>query len=186
MRLEPRARRVAMVAALAATMAAVYWATGLEEEEVVTTVAPAASARTASSSRAPDATRQAPRSDGGGALDLARLQRAPAAQPGADLFGQPPAAIAPPPPPVERAEVEEVAPPPPPPTPPPLPFRYMGQLAEADRKTVFLAAGDRNLVVGVGDVIDDLYRVDEIGMDALMLTYLPMNVQQTLPTGAVQ
>jgi len=186
MKPQPRTRRVAMVVALAVTVAAVYWANGLEEEEVVATVAPAETARAVSSTPPRIVPGQAQGSDGGGALDLARLQRAPTAEPGADLFGQPPAAIAPPPPAVERAEIEEVAPPPPPPTPPPLPFRYMGQLAEADRKTVFLAAGDRNLVVGIGDVIDDLYRVDEIGTDALMLTYLPMNAQQTLPTGAVQ
>ncbi len=182
MNIEPRARRVAVVVALTATLAAVYWASGLEGDAT-----PAVQARSPSppSARTTGAGETAD-SDAKGSLDLARLQRTPAAEPGADLFGQPPASIAPPPPPVEQPRVEQVEAPAAPPAPPPLPFRYMGQLAEAERKTVFLAAGDRNLVVGIGDVIDDLYRVDDIGADALMLTYLPLNVQQTLPTGAMQ
>ena len=182
MNVEPKARRVAVIVALTATLAAVYWASGLEDD-----AAPAVQARAPSppSARSTGVSETAD-SEAKGPLDLARLQRAPAAEAGADLFGRPPASIAPPPPPVEEPRVEQVEVPAAPPAPPPLPFRYMGQLAEAERKTVFLAAGDRNLVVGVGDVIDELYRVDEIGADTLMLTYLPLNVQQTLPTGAVQ
>ena len=181
MNIEPKTRRVAVIVALTATLAAVYWASGLEDD-----AAPAVQARAPSLSARPTGVSEAADSEAKGSLDLARLQRAPAAEPGADLFGQPPASIAPPPPLVEQPRVEQVEAPAAPPAPPPLPFRYMGQLAEAGRKTVFLAAGDRNLVVSVGDVIDDLYRVDDFGADALMLTYLPLNVQQTLPTGAVQ
>jgi hypothetical protein len=81
------------------------------------------------------------------------------------------------------APVEGVAPPLPP-VAPPVPYTFIGRLSEADRTTVFLAAGDRNLVVKPGDVIDNNYRVDAVTDDAVSLTYLPLNVKQILSTGA--
>jgi hypothetical protein len=75
---------------------------------------------------------------------------------------------------------------PPPPQAPPLPFAYLGKLAEGDSTTVFLSFGDRNLVVRTGDVIDNNYRVDEVTDAAVVLTYLPLTVKQTLPIGAKQ
>jgi hypothetical protein len=65
-----------------------------------------------------------------------------------------------------------------------MPFTYLGRLAEGPQTTVFLSAGDRNLVVKAGDVIDNTYRVDEVGERMLMLTYLPQNVKQLIPIGA--
>ena len=62
----------------------------------------------------------------------------------------------------------------------------MGRLAEGGKNLVFLAMGDRNLVVKAGDIIDNTYRVDEIGASALVLTYLPQNVRQSMPIGASQ
>jgi hypothetical protein len=62
----------------------------------------------------------------------------------------------------------------------------MGRLAEGGQTTVFLAQGDRNLVVQVGDVIDNTYKVEEIGPTLLVLTYLPQNLKQTMPIGAPQ
>jgi Tfp pilus assembly protein PilP len=67
-----------------------------------------------------------------------------------------------------------------------VPFSYIGRLAEGAQTTVFLAAGDRNLVVKAGDVIDNTYKVEEIGQSTLVLTYLPSNVRQTMPIGAPQ
>ncbi|HEU5284819.1 MAG TPA: hypothetical protein VFU53_13455, partial [Burkholderiales bacterium] len=72
------------------------------------------------------------------------------------------------------------------PPPPPPPFTYLGRLAEGGQTTVFLAQGDRNLVVRVGDVIDSTYKVEEIGPTLLVLTYLPQNLKQTLSIGAPQ
>jgi len=126
---------------------------------------------------------------GGGALDLSRLQRPRSAEPSDDLFGRRNFAPAPPPAPkrpiAKPASVvaESLAPPPPPPAPP-VPFTYLGRLAEGPQTTVFLAAGDRNLVVKAGDVIDNTYRVDEIGERVLVLTYLPQNLKQPIPIGA--
>lgn len=184
---KPGARRTLILVALAVTLGAVYWVENLEGEAPVEDgVVPALPAREPTGARMQP---MAPSSvDAKGSLDLARLHRAPAAEPGGELFGEPPASIAPPPalPARGRQAAVQPEPPPPPPEPPPLPFRYLGQLLEGERRMVFLVAGERNLVVGAGDVIDNVYRVDEIGEDALRLTYLPMNVQQTLPTGAAQ
>jgi len=176
-----RTRRLLLIAALAVTAGAVYWAASLDQATQEDAVVAPARTR-APAGNAAGAQRGGPAA-GKQRLDLTRLQREPAAEPSADLFGRAPASIAPPPAP--RADAAAAAQlPPAPPEPPPLPFKYLGQLAESDRKLVFLAAGDRNLVVGAGDVIDDVYRVDDIGADALSLTYLPMNIQQTLSTGA--
>ena len=73
--------------------------------------------------------------------------------------------------------------PPPPPQAPPLPFAYLGKLVEDATTTVFLARQDRNYVVRAGDTIDGTYRVERIGDDALVVTYLPLKIQQTLPFG---
>ena len=42
---------------------------------------------------------------------------------------------------------------------------------------------DRNLVVKLGEVIDNTYKVEEVSETAVVLTYLPLNVQQTLGLG---
>jgi hypothetical protein len=73
--------------------------------------------------------------------------------------------------------------PPPPPQAPPLPFAYLGKLVEDATTTVFLARQDRNYVVRAGDTIDGTYRVERIGDDGLVVTYLPLKIQQTLPFG---
>lgn len=71
-----------------------------------------------------------------------------------------------------------------PPTAPPLPFSYLGRLQEAPgRVTVFLARGDKVYTVRLGDVIDDAYQVDALANGQLTLTYLPLNVRQSLAVG---
>jgi len=186
MTIDPRLRTGLTVLALGLTLAAVYWASELEEDGTADVAGPSAADSSAPARARPSTAAPPSGIEGGQSIDLTRLQRAPAAHPSAELFGEPPRAIAPPPPKASRQAQEVAEAPPPPPRPPPLPFKYLGQLAEAGRTLVFLTAGDRNLVVGTGDVIDGLYRIDAIGTDELMLTYLPMNVQQTLPTGAAQ
>jgi hypothetical protein len=119
------------------------------------------------------------------ALDLQKLQRAPAIDPDGDPFGARSFRPAPPkiktPSAAEAAALAAAQPAPPPPMAPPLPFVYMGRLAEEQNTTVFLVMGDRNLVVKPGDVIDNTYKIEEVGESAMVLTYLPMNQRQTLP-----
>lgn len=74
--------------------------------------------------------------------------------------------------------------PPPPPTAPPMPFTYIGKIEEQGRSTVFLSREGTNYSVKQGDQIDGTYRVEEISPQAVILTYLPLNIRQTLPIGA--
>ncbi len=91
--------------------------------------------------------------------------------------------VAPPPPP--PAPVVEVVPPPP--TAPPVPFTVMGTYARPGDATVyFFTRGDRVFDVHIGDTIDNTYSVDGAANGVLTLTYLPLNIKQTLPVGASQ
>jgi hypothetical protein len=86
---------------------------------------------------------------------------------------------APPPPPPPPKEVPP--PPPPPPTAPPLPFSFVGLVEKgAGRPQAFLARGDALHVVGVGDVIEDRYRVESLSPTSVVLTYLPLSERQVL------
>jgi hypothetical protein len=75
------------------------------------------------------------------------------------------------------------APPPPPQAPvaPPIPYRVAGKVAHEGGTHVVLAKGDRVLLVHVGDVLEDGYRVESIGAQDVVLTYLPLNMRQHLP-----
>lgn len=85
----------------------------------------------------------------------------------------------PPPPPKPKPP-----PPPPPPTAPPLPFAFMGTYQEPDgRLVIFLTRGDRLYTVSPGDVIDNTYRVEEVVAGQLGLTYLPLNIRQSMTVG---
>lgn len=89
----------------------------------------------------------------------------------------------PPPPP---AVVIAKPPPPPPPTPvaPPLPFTFVGMLEKgAGQPQAFLAQGELLLVVAAGDtLLNNTYRVDSLSAQQILITYLPLNTQQTLTT----
>jgi hypothetical protein len=71
-------------------------------------------------------------------------------------------------------------PPPPPPQAPPLPFAYMGRLIDDGAVTVFLTKQDRNYIVRAGETLDGAYNVERIEEERLVLTYLPLGIQQTL------
>ena len=85
--------------------------------------------------------------------------------------------VPPPPPPPPKPL------PPPPPTAPPLPFTYLGRYQDLAKPVIFLVRGDRILLVSAGDIIEGTYRVDGIVGTALGLTYLPLNIKQTLDMG---
>jgi hypothetical protein len=88
-----------------------------------------------------------------------------------------------------------VAPPAPPPAPtvvlpptaptaPPLPFAYMGSFRpEGAVPTFFLTAGDRVYDVKIGDTLDNTYSVDGVRSGQLLLTYIPLKIQQSLAVG---
>jgi len=74
-------------------------------------------------------------------------------------------------------------PPPPKPTAPPMPFSYMGRYQESQAEIIMLVKGDRIYTVTSGDVVDNIYRVDGMVGGRVELTYLPLNIKQTIDTG---
>jgi len=85
-----------------------------------------------------------------------------------------------------RAAAAQPPPPPPPPQAPPLPFTYLGTMQDGGRTTVFLAQGARSHLVAPGDTIDARWRLDAVTERALLITYVPLGIQQTLPLGGLQ
>jgi len=108
-------------------------------------------------------------------LQLDKLARTSSQEEATDIFSTKTWYVPPPPP--KPA-------PPPPPAAPPLPFVYLGKMIEDGKSLVFLSKNDRNLVVKEGDIIDETYRVESIRPPAMTLTYIPLNMTQTLPIGA--
>ncbi len=85
----------------------------------------------------------------------------------------------PPPPPPPRQSVQ----PAPAPSAPPLPFTVLGKSWGDGQWEVFLAQGERTVIVRAKLVIDGVYRVDAIAPPTLTLTYLPLNQVQQLNIG---
>jgi hypothetical protein len=88
--------------------------------------------------------------------------------------------VAPPAPPPAPVVVQA----PPPPSAPPLPFAFMGSyMAQDGNPTFYLTAGDRVYDVKVGDTLDNTYSVDGVKAGQLLLTYMPLKIQQSLAVG---
>ena len=101
-----------------------------------------------------------------------------------NVFNQTSWYVAPPaPPPSAKLEPPPPPPPPPAPTAPPMPFTYLGRYGDTDTRTVVLTKGDKVYTVTVGDVIDNTYRVEKFTTGMVNLTYLPLNIVQSLHTG---
>jgi hypothetical protein len=170
MAIPARQRWIIYAIALALTLAAVRWAGGQDGAD-------AAAARQAEEAAKPARPASAPATATASVpelrLDLLGARKSPA--PAGDPFQARSWAPAPEP------EVQRRRPPPPRPQAPPLPFAYMGKLVEDATTTVFLAREDRNYIARAGDTIDGTYRVERIGDDAVVMTYLPLKIQQTLP-----
>jgi hypothetical protein len=82
---------------------------------------------------------------------------------------------------VENQMPEEA--PPPPPVAPPLPFRMMGRYVENGQTLVFLQQADRNWIVREGDILNESYKVESVGANAIHFKYLPLGEVQILETG---
>jgi hypothetical protein len=163
-------RHIVLVAALAATLAAVFWPQQEQEEELATVeparhAAPAAATATQTVSARPATPAAA-----SGSREFAAPRFTPEMT--ADLF--PSQTWVPPPPPPPKPL------PPPPPEPPPLPFKYLGRWAEADGEVIFLTHGNGVLRIRGGEVLPGGWRVDEITKGRVLFTYQPLNMQKTL------
>lgn len=111
------------------------------------------------------------------AVLMAGVPEAPIVDVFAPTSWQPPAPAPPPP----AAPLQ--AAPAPAPTAPPLPFRFLGRYGDGDLQLAMLANGDKLYLVAPGDTIDGAYRVDRVAGSTIVLTYLPMQLTQTLATG---
>lgn len=158
-------KRQTLAAALFVTLGLTGWVASQDEPAPAAHVAVVrAPARDGDTAAAAPADRPA-------SLDLARLERREAHSEARNLFRaetwQPP-----PPPPDATAQAAPQA--------PPVPFTYFGRLVEDGRATVFLARGNREYAVKQGDAIDNMYRIEEIRPEAIVLTYIPLTERQTL------
>lgn len=163
----PMGRKSILFAALAATLIAALW--GKDDEIAEPVERPTRAA-------APDAPQKTPSTSAPAALRSEFLQRESADLEINNIFAAR-SWYVPPPPPKPL--------PPVPPTPPPMPFTYIGKLEEQGRTMVFLSSQGVNYSVKQGDRIEGTYRVEEISPQAVILTYLPLNIRQTLPIGAI-
>lgn len=68
------------------------------------------------------------------------------------------------------------------PTPPPaLPFRYIGRLVQDGRVEVLLLRGAQHFSVAAGESVGSQYRLERVSESEIVFTYLPLNIQQSLP-----
>lgn len=68
------------------------------------------------------------------------------------------------------------------PVAPPMPFTFVGMLErDAAKPSAFLAKGEALLIVSAGDVLDNgAYRIDSLSDTEIVMTFLPLNTQQSL------
>ena len=81
---------------------------------------------------------------------------------------------------IKAAEIAKASTPPSAPTAPPLQFKYAGKAIANNATWVFLSQSGENLIAKIGGKINDKYRLDSITDDKITLTYLPLNIKQTL------
>ncbi len=80
-------------------------------------------------------------------------------------------------------------PPPPPkirpaPVAPPLPFVYIGKIMEPGKNpTVILESQNRTYLVQENDAVGSNYRIDTIRPPVMTLTYIPLEIKQTMQIG---
>ena len=172
----PRRRQMlvrgALIAAVSASLG--LFAAGGDRPETPAAAAPA-----------PAAQRPPSRSEG---VRIDLLRRETQTRPEGDAFAahswQPP----PPPPPRPKLiapEPEAADPPPAPPVAPPLPFTFLGAFeATGGKRVLYLVEGDKVHAVSEGEMVNELYQVEAVGPDEMVLMYLPLKQRQTLGLGA--
>jgi len=173
MSMVPRRRRI-LFGALAVTIA-LSAASGKEWQAADETVLPAKRADAAAARKPAQPQLQ---------VELERLNREDASakpEPAASNVFRAMSWYVPPPPPAPPPPPKPV--PPPPPSAPPLPFSFLGRYEEGQTLIILLVRGERIYTVSEGEVIDNTYRVERLAGGQLEVTYLPLNIRQTISTG---
>jgi hypothetical protein len=169
----PARRRLVLLVLMALTGAAVQWAASDEQGREALAL-PAGPGARESAPRAGVAEPPKARAT----VHLDRFERPGFGTKANDLFAS--RNWSPAPRPSAAAPVKAPAP-----AAPPLPFAFFGRMQEEGRTVVFLARGARTFTVAAGDTIDGVYRIEEIGRENVVLTYLPLKQTQTLHIGAI-
>ncbi len=163
MKVSTQQRRWILGVALALTLAATL-SVGSQDEDVAAVSQPAPR-QSRNSTR-----EEAPATDG--KIQLARMNRQHLPEQAQDLFAGRSWYVAPPAP-------SAIAP-----SAPPMPYVYAGKVTEdGAQPVVVLSKQGRSYVVRQGDILESIYRVDEIRAPLMSLTYLPLNVTQTIQMG---
>jgi hypothetical protein len=71
-----------------------------------------------------------------------------------------------------------------PPHAPPLPFKFIGRYVEDGQTSFFLQSREQDIVVKVGDTVEQIYRVEAMTATALTFTFIPLSQKQTLDIGS--
>lgn len=69
---------------------------------------------------------------------------------------------------------------PPKPVAPPIPYTFLGRMDSDEAQKVFLRRGKELVVAAERETLDGGWRLETIGPDGLVLTYLPLNQQKIL------
>jgi len=64
-----------------------------------------------------------------------------------------------------------------------MPFSFLGTYEEGETRIILLVKGERIYTVSEGEVIDNTYRVERLNGGQLEVTYLPLNIKQTISAG---
>ena len=98
-----------------------------------------------------------------------------------DIFKSKSWYVPPPSPPPPKPVKLPPPPPPPPPSAPPLPYGFMGSYQESGGKLViYLTKAGRIYSVSPGETLEGIYQVDGINNGNFSMTYIPLNIKQTL------
>lgn len=170
-------RKLLLGSALIATLIAVVLVGGEDEETIINTVESVQSAK-------PSVDKTKAQENNSEYLDINKLGQRKFNPSAGELFAsttwtpkQPPISLE-----EQAAKAAQIAKssPPPAPTAPPLSFKYVGKAISDNKTWVFLAQPGENLIAKIGGKINDKYRLDAITDDMVTMTYLPLNIKQTL------
>jgi hypothetical protein len=162
------------------------WSAGTEEADVASAVVRPRQAPQPRAEGAPPRAGAPAEPGGERELRIDRAERKVGEAPGkgddpfARMDWNPPAPKAPPP-----AATAQAAPAPRP-VPPPIPYAYFGMSIQDGRTVVFVTRQERTLVLAVGEVVENTYRVEEIRATEVVLTYIPLNERQVMMIGTAK
>ena len=64
---------------------------------------------------------------------------------------------------------------------PPFPYTIAGIIEDPSGPMVVFTKQNQNYVVRVGEVLEQTYRVESVGAESAMVTYLPLRIAQAIP-----